>query len=1041
MKQIPTFFLLFFAVLAHGNLLAQQQTVRGKVVDAASGEGLPGVSITVTGTEIGEMTDSGGNFRITAPSAASVLQVSYLGFITREISVDGREFIEIALEENVAALEEVVVTALGISQEKRALGYAVQEINTEDIVESRQANVVNTLQGKIAGVQVSSSGGAPGQSSRIIIRGINSLDPGANNQPLFVVDGVPIDNSTITVGNADLRGISNRAADLNPNDIESISVLKGGAATALYGVRAANGAIIVTTKKGKSGQMAVNFSSSYGVDQVNKFPDVQRTYTQGWHGVYNPDDFWPTWGPPIEEAKQIDPAHPDQLFNNYKNAYQTGNQFKNYLSLSGGTENATFFGSLSHFRQNGVLPFSNYDNISVKLSGNLKFSEKFNFSGSMNYVNSGGDRVNADRFNESLTYWSPRVDVNDFRFPDGTMKGYRNEGAVGNNPIYGALTNKFEDDVNRFIGNVNLTYSPVSWFDVNYRLGLDYYSDNRSNYGPGPRGIPGENVYEDTGQGFVYEYNIANRDLTSNLLLTFKGQLSEQFNATFSVGNDIFESRYERISTLGDELDVWDLFSLNNAREINTDQYNELYRIIGVYGILNLSFNDYLYLTATARNDWSSALPFQNRSFFYPSVSLGYVLSDHVMLPSAFNFAKIRASYAAIGKDTDPYNTDIYYESADGFPIENITGWTRSDQLGDANLKPESTTSYEIGVETRLLNNRLGFDLSFYKENSKDQILRVPISTTTGYAVFATNAGEIENRGVELILNGTPVDNENFSWDVTLNFSTNKNEVVSIREGIEEIVIGEQFGYAGSSPTLKLIPGEAYGNIYGTSYGRYGLEQESGEILREDAPLLIGADGFPEINRTQLILGNTQPAWLGGLSNSFRYKDFSLSFLFDVRQGLEKYNQFDNFLAAFGIAEYTLNREDMKVFEGFHEDGSPNSAAVYLGQDVGPDGVDYGDGFYRLTYRGVTENFIEDASWVRLRNVSLSYRLPAKLLENTPVSNASITFTGNNLWMSTPYSGFDPETSSTSANSNADGFTGFTYPGLRSYLFTLNVGF
>lgn len=1041
MKHIHACKLLVFALFASQFALAQETGVRGNVISGQDQQPLPGVSIRITGAQTGTVTDEEGNFIIEAPSPQSSLEASLLGFISQTIELDGRTELQIILQPDVASLDEVVVTAMGISQEKRSLGYAVQEINTEDIVESRQPNVVNALQGKIAGVQVSSSGGAPGQSSRIIIRGINSLDPNANNQPLFVVDGVPIDNSTITTGNADLRGISNRAADLNPNDIESMSVLKGGAATALYGVRAANGAVIITTKKGSAGQLNVNFSSSFGVDEVNKFPEVQRKYTQGWKGVYDPNEFWPAWGPSIEDAKAIDPSHPDQLFNNYEHAYRTGNQFKNYLSLSGGTETATFFGSLSNFRQSGVIPFSDYSNTSVKLSGSLKFSDKFSFSGSMNYVNSGGDRVNADRFNESLTYWSPRVDVNDFQFPDGTMKGYQNDGRAGNNPVYGALTNQFQDNVNRFIGNTNLTYSPVSWFSVNYRLGLDYYSDDRSNFGPAPRGIPGENVHEDNGQGFVYEYNIANRDLTSNLLLTFKGDLSESVNATFSLGNDVFESKYERISTLGDELDVWDLFSLNNAREVNTDQYNELYRIIGLYGVLNLSFNDYLYLTATARNDWSSALPLENRSFFYPSISLGYVLSDHLPMGPAFDFFKFRASYAAIGKDTGPYNTDIYYESAEGFPIENITGWTRSNQLGDANLKPEKTTSYEIGIETRMLDDRLGADISVYQENSKDQILPVPISTATGYSVFATNAGEIRNRGIEVILRGSPVRTRDFSWDLTLNFSTNKNEVMAIREGIEEIVIGSQFGYAGSSPTLKLIPGEAYGNIYGTSYARYGQQQESGEILNREAPLQVGDNGFPVINLTQLVLGNTQPAWLGGLGSSFRYKDFSLSFLFDVRQGLEKYNQFDNFLAAFGIAEYTLNREDTKVFDGFLEDGTSNSRAVWLGQGVGPDGIDYGDGYYRNIYRGVTENFIEDASWVRLRNLSLSYRLPASLLENTPVSNASITFTGNNLWISTPYKGFDPETSSTSANSNADGFTGFTYPGLRSYMVTLNIGF
>jgi hypothetical protein len=379
------------------------------------------------------------------------------------------------------------------------------------------------------------------------------------------------------------------------------------------------------------------------------------------------------------------------------------------------------------------------------------------------------------------------------------------------------------------------------------------------------------------------------------------------------------------------------------------------------------------------------------------------------------------------------------YGSADNFPIDEVTGWSRAPQKGSNTLEPERTNTFEIGADLRFLENRLSVDLTYYNAKSVDQIIPVPVSNATGFETFILNAGSMRNQGIELGITGTPVVTQDFRWNVNVNYTRNRNEVLEIFEGVEDILVGSSFGYANSSATIRLIPGQPYGNIYGRSYARFGADDDD-LFIDYDQPLLIGEDGFPVIENEQKILGNTQPDWFGAISNTITYKGLSLSFLFDTRQGVQKYNQQGNFFAAFGLAPYTLNRDQTIVFEGVTADGSPNTTPVFLGQGEGPDGEDYGAGYYRNTFRGSTENFVEDADWVRLRNLSLSYQLPAAVLENVFIRSANISLTGNNLWLSTPYSGFDPEGNQSSSNSD-DGFGGFVYPSVRSFFVTLSLGF
>ncbi|HEX6983233.1 MAG TPA: SusC/RagA family TonB-linked outer membrane protein [Balneolaceae bacterium] len=1026
--------LLFMTAI---NLQAQQRTITGMVTDAESGNTLPGVNVFVRGTTVGTSTDANGRYELTVPADADTLTFTFIGFEQHHELINNRTVIDVALQPSVETFGEVVVTALGIEQQQRSLGYAVEKIDSEELTAAGDQNIVSAIQGRVAGVQVTNTGGAPGSSSRIIIRGYSSLDPGANNQPLFVVDGIPISNTTIASDDTP-RSLSNRAIDINPNDIASVSVLKGAAAAALYGVRAANGAIIITTKKGQAGDVAINFKNSVGFDRVNSYPNFQRVYGQGFSGVHDPNSFWPNWGPKISEVRAN--INPDwRYYEIWRDAFQTGVKIDNSVSVSGGSQLATYYGSVSNLMHEGVIPFSDFNRTTVRFTGAIHPSDNLSISSSVNFINSGGNRVPADRFMERLMYWAPNKDVTDYMKDNGTMKGYYNDGGSGTNPIYDARFSTYEDNVNRVIGYTNLNYNFTDWLSASYRFGIDYYSDQRTNITPGPSGIAGENALSST--GFIREYRINSRDITSTINLMIQQDITEKLSAELLLGNDIFDRNFNQVNAFGNDFVTPNFYNLSNVRDISTSQYLSKRRLVGVYGDLMLNYGDFLYLDITARNDWSSTLPEENRSFFYPSASLGFVFSDIVDLPEFFSFGKFRASYAQVGKDAEPYSTGITFTAPAQYPLNGQVGYTRNQTIGSPNLLPEITTSVELGTNLRFLEGRIGFDFTWYKANSADQILTVPISNATGGTRLITNAGEIENRGIELQLNLTPVQTADFLWDMSLNYSRNRSEVLSIREGLETIFLGSQFGYSTGDASMYLVKGEPFGNIYGSSYARYYPEGEAPEdplYVDKDAPILIGPDGFPVVNTDQLVLGNALPDWIGGIYNQLSYKNVTLSFLINIQWGMDVYSQYDNFFTAFGITEITLDRNEFRVFEGVTADGQPNTQRVWLGQGVGPDGVDYGAGFYRNTYRGVTENFVKDASFIKLRNIKFAYSLPASILQKIPFRNVTASVSATNLILYTPFDGFDPESRSGPAGSNAIGFTGLDHPGVASLIFSLD---
>ena len=1029
-------------------VFSQSRLLTGTVSDS-KGEPVPLASIRIKGSSIGTTASETGQFSISVSGDNPVLIISATGFATQEISIGSSNSYNVRLTET-GTLSEVVVTALGISKEKKALGYATQEVKAAELNRNHQPNVLNALQGKVAGVTISSVGGGPGQGATIRVRGINSLDVNQSNDPLFVIDGVILDNSTSVLGAGsgyNVRNMGNRTSDINPEDIESINVLKGGAATALYGLRGASGVIVITTKKGKGDGIRVNISGTYGFDKINKTPEIQKIYTAGILGVYTPIGLGPAWGPTIAEAKAgtgpgnvaADPTHQDFIYDNYKQAYNTGKQFRQSINMTGGTAAARYFASISYFKQDGMLPFTDYKNISARLNTEVKISSKIKTAININYTNSGGYRYDADRFGESLAYFSGRWNVKDYINPDGTQL-WRGT----NNPIYGAYTNRLKDNVNRVVGGILLDYSPLSWLNFSYRIGTDIYTDNRFRTAPGLRGIVGERSY-DNAEGFVGDYNINHRAINSTFIATATKRITKTLSSTLRLGHELLDRKITSKGVLGEKLNVFDWFNLNNASNI-LQKFDETkqYRLMGIFGEATFDYKTWLYLSITGRNDITSTLSDQNNSFFYPSVSLGYIFSEHLNLPEFITYGKFRVSYAKIGKDALPYSTTTGYAAYTSLPT-GVTGFTRASNLGDPNLRPEFTNTIEAGLEMNFLKNRVGFDFTYYHSLSEDQIILANISSATGYVRAAVNSGSMRNKGVELMLRGTPIKTSKFIWDANLNFSANKNKVLSIREGLTEITYGgSSGGYLNSPVTMKLIPGEAYGNIYGTHYLRYyGGAKEDPVRTDKSRPIIIGANGFPMLApvSSQKLLGNSQPDWIGSLTNTFTYKDFTLSVLMDARWGFEKFNRLENFFVAFGIADYTADRRSYKVFEGVLADGSPNTKQVWLNQGVGPDGVNYGEGYYRNYRRAISEPFVTDASWIRLRSASLSYNLPTKWLPKKLIRNASVSVTGNNLWLYTEYYGLDPESVSADSGSNVDGSAGFTYPAARTILFSLNVGF
>lgn len=1012
--------LCFFAV---GSLFGQGRTVSGKITASDDGSPLPGVNVLIKGSATGSISDADGNYKISIANDNAILVFSFIGYKSREVAVGTQTTINIALESDTRQLGEFVVTSFGIEQERKSLGYSVQEVSSKDILKSQEPNLVNAMRGQLSGVMIQNSSGSPGAGANIIIRGITSMSPSANNQPLFVIDGIPVSNETnagntqpstgsnAIAGSSEQFSASNRIADLNPNDIESVSVLKGPAASALYGLRAANGVIIITTKKGTAGAAVVNYGVSVGIDNVNQFPLRQTTYREGIQGRIrlNTDQTLST-----TRFQDFGPKYPDgaTIYNNFENIWRTGNSINNNLSVSGGNDRTTYYTSVSHLYQSGVAPSSDWQRLTFSLKGSTKVTDKFRVDGSATYTQSGGVRANGGDKSilSALNYHSSTFDVNDYKFPNGTQKNYSL--GIIDNPRYLSEVSTLTDRVNRLVGYVGFNYTPTNWLSVRYQLGTDVYSDERRRIAP-----PGLDISSQV-NGFIIEERYNYREINSNLLVTLNKQFNEDFKATLVLGNQITDIDNTGVTVRGENYSLSNFNDISNTSIYFPSRVASLRRLIGVFGSGTLDYKGMLFLGVTGRNDWSSTLPAESRSFFYPSVNLSWVFSETFKLEDnpIINAGKIRVSAASVGKDASPYRVGNYFTGATDFPFGAVNGFRLSTTSGSLNLQPERTQSYEIGAELGFLRNRLTLDATYFVQQSRNQITTIPVSNATGFASFVANAGVIENRGFELLLTGRIISKPKFGWSASLNWSKLNGTIKTMPDGIQEIIFQNDF------IVNKIVEGGRVGDLWGFPY------------KRRNGQLLIDNNGYPFTTLDTLkVVGNAMPDWFGGLTNTFYYKGLSLSFLIEVRQGGDAYdtgmrNRFRN-----GVDIRSENRNQELIFNGVTETGQPNTRAVFLDRD----------NFYNVTqrYASVSDVLLQKTSWVRLRNVSIGYALPEKILSKTFIKNLRLTATGNNLLLFTPFMGFDPESMQNGAGSNAFGYVGQTIPAVRNFTFSLNATF
>ncbi|MND45383.1 Ferric enterobactin receptor precursor [compost metagenome] len=1014
MKKRLLFFLLSFVFLV-SHVFAQQKAVTGVVISAEDQLPIPGVSILVKGSSNSAQSDANGAYKIFV-SPGQVLIFNFLGMKKKEITVGNTNTINVSLEGDSRALGEVVVTALGQKQNKKSLAYAVQEIKSSDLTDGNQSNALNALKAKAVGVQITSSGGAAGSGSRIQIRGVNSLNPNANNQPLFIIDGIPVSNNTDNFGGSggDSYQNTNRFSDINPDDIESMTILKGPSASVLYGLRAANGAVVVTTKSGKAGKANVNYKVSYSFDDVTNTPPIQTRYGNGNNGGLT--STVNTWGPLVNGAPTYNP---------YDLYFKTGHQLQNSLTFSGGNEKATYFTSIANSEQSGVAQDSKYGKTSVRLAGTLRASDKFKFDGSANYIHSGGKNPRTGVGSGAIFYLMKHtntVDPSDYLNPDGSQKVYN---SAIDNPFYFSENSFLKDDVNRIIGNLGADYTPTNWLSFNYKVGIDNYTDFRKSYN--------ETGLIISRTGSMNEQRIGYSEINSNFIAKATKKLGSDWNSTLLLGHAFTHIDRSSLSTTGTQSVVPNMESIKYYTVYTSTSAPSKKNIIGVFADLKFDYKNQLYFSLTGRNDWSSTLPAENRSFFYPSASVAYVFTELPFLKdnSVLSFGKFRASYAEVGKDADPYQIGVYYNTLQAF--NGVSGINRSTTIGSENLKPERTKGIEFGGEFRFFADRVTLDANYAIANSIDQIVPVPVSYASGYDVFVTNAGEIRNNSIELMLNANIINTSNFNWDVNANWSQTKGRVLSMPPGVNEITFNPE------SPWNKQIikaggrPGDWYG---------WPLMRVNDANSPYNGQLLIGADGYPIVPQplaTSYLIGNAFPDWTGGLGSSLSYKGLTFSFLFNFRKGgyvndISKWQRYTT-----GIGAETEMRNTMVVFTGARNTGT-DANPVYVQNDMQ---VPIDQSFYNNAFRyrlSAENNGFQDGSWIRLQNVSLSYDLPKQWIGSV-VKSASFSVTANNLWLTTPFVGFDPESSTYGANSNAVGYVGTGIPATRNVYLALNVNF
>lgn len=1035
MKKLIFFtFLMLFGWIAQ----AQDRIVTGTVTASEDGAPIPGVTVVVKGSNTGTNTDAKGTYRLTLPANGTTLVFSAVGFGRKEEEINGRTTIDVVLQSSVESLNEVVVTAQGIERDTRSLGYATQNVNGSALAQRSEPNVLNTLQGKVAGVNITSSSGAPGASTNINIRGITSFN--GSNQPLIVVDGIifnnDVDNSQNTLFGSQP---SSRLSDISPESIESINVLKGPAASVLYGSRASAGVIVITTKSGKglNGKTEVTFNSSVNWQNVAYLPKFQNQYGQGTQNNYvnNSTASWgPAFGTPGFETVQNFRGEtvPYRAYpNNIRDFYKTGTMFQNALNIAGGDQNNNFAATISSTIQNGVVRESDFDRHSVQVGGNSKLKNGIKLGGTITYVKSaqkntlmgnGGSafgqitRIPRSYDLVNTPYLDP-LTGEDFYFVNGQ-----------NHPLWSIQNTFFNSNVDRVFGNLSVGYDITNWLNVSYRVTADTYTDNRKQVQRvGAARAP---------QGQIDEDLRFRSELNGDLLITAKKNdlFVQGLNANLLLGQNLNQRSFRQSGVVSQSLAIPG-FDNVGVGSVFTSSYasTNRRRLVGHYGQLSLDYKSYLFLELSGRVDQSSTLPKNQNAYFYPSAALSFVpLEAFNVKTDAVSYLKVRGNIARVGRDADPYRLQSFFTSATfgnnvadiTFPLNvggtSLPGFQPDGRIGSSNLKPEFVNSFEVGLNVGFFNNRLGVDFTYFNTRSTSQIFNVAISNSSGYDTRTTNIGEMQNKGIELQLSATPIRTSSFKWDVLLNFTRIRNKVVSISENVNNSnITGDSF--SGIAPSIAV--GYPYGVIIGTANAR----TESGELLVNPNTGLF----MPGI--AGQVISNPQKDWVAGLTNNFSYKGFTLSALVDVNKGGQIYSFSQVDMRNAGQTEITgVDRNQPRILPGVirNADGTTR-----------PNNIQISAQSYWQSLGGLaSEGAVFDATAYRLREVALNYALPSSLLSRTPFGNISIGVSGRNLWMYAPGFPSDPEINTQGAG-NIQGLDLNGIPTTRNYGVNLRVTF
>ena len=1035
---------------------AQQKTITGTVSDSSGP--LPGVSVLVKGTNKGNESDFNGNYSIQAKTG-DVLVFRYLGYKMISKTVTESNTINSLLEQDASVLDEIVVTALGIKSKPRALSYSVQTVDSKEIQNSNEINIATALSSKAAGVQVTASSGSVGASANIRVRGSTSIN--RNNSPLFVVDGVPIDNSSSQNATGGVDN-SNRGIDINQNDIASISVLKGVAAQTLYGLRASNGVILITTKSGKSGKPKVTISTNTSFTEINGFPELQKEYAQGrpvggvptWRGPDTFEGF--SWGPsisslefdgsdyPYDKGGRLVPkgtgnGTPAKAYDN-STFFKTGILNDLNISVSGGTDKVKYFVSAGSLEQTGISPTEKFARKSFRSNINADITDKLKLSAIGTFVNSGGRRVqrgsnisgimlgllrttptfdNGNGFTGSVAANNPDVYVT----PDGSQRSYR--AGIYDNPYWTVSKNPSADQVNRFIGNLQLNYNINNWLSLKGTYGYDRFNDARK------LGIDIGSA--DDSNGNITDRDESNEDITSQLLLLVNKDLSKKINLSATFGLDQYRNRRTIRRTNGFGLTIPGFFQVSNtASQTNSEDISQR-ELKAFLSQVTFGYDNMLFLNGSFRNDWSSTLPKDNNSFQSYSFGGSFVFSELMQESDWFSFGKLRASYGKTGNDAPIYATDTYYNpgsaggdgfiSSNVFPLFSSVAFERSSQLGNNNIKPESTTEWEVEAEFKLFKNKLIIDVAYYDKETKDQIIGVSQPATTGFTSRVINAGVISNKGLEVSLGITPIETDDFEWNINANFTKAENVVEELVDGIEPILLN---GF--TSTSSRAVPGESYGAIFGSRW----LRDKNGNQLVTDSGLAI-------VDPTSGVIGDPIPDFTLGVRNTIKYKDFSLTALVDYRKGGDVWCGTCGILDYFGVSKNSGElREQSYVVDGIRQsDGQPNTTSVAYADPAGGLGANI---WVRNGFGGVSEDNVYDGTFVKLREIALTYSLPKITLNKVGINSASLTLAGRNLLVITDYPGIDPETNLT-GDSNGIGLDYFNQPLTKSYSLAVRVQF